>query len=67
MQTQEHMTDVVDTSTDQVARLLTALKFGPMSVSELMGKLGFSHRPTSRINYLYPGMGSPGLAVTIRS
>ncbi len=45
-----------DQVTDQVARLLKALKSGPQSAAELMGKLGLSHRPTFRKNYLHLAM-----------
>ena len=45
-----------DQVTDQVARLLAALKESPKTVAELMAELGLSHRPTFRKNYLRPAM-----------
>ena len=45
---------------DQVARLVTALRAGSKSAVELMGIMGLSHRPTFRKNYLRPAM-SAGL------
>ena len=49
---------VVDQESDQVAnpvrRLLAAL--GTLSAIELMNRLGLSHRPTFRKNYLDPSL-----------
>ena len=45
-----------DQVTDQVARLLVALKESPKTAAELMVELGLSHRPTFRKNYLRPAM-----------
>ena len=39
---------------DQVAKLLTALRKGPGTATELMKEMGLSHRPTFRKNYLHP-------------
>ena len=49
----DHESDQV---TDQVAKLLKALRSGPKSAAELMSNLGLSHRPTFRKNYLHPAM-----------
>ncbi len=43
---------VTDQVTDQVARLLAILADGEMVSTDLMAKLGLSHRPTFRKNYL---------------
>ena len=45
-----------DQVSDQVARLLNALRAGPRSASALMADLRLSHRPTFRRNYLHPAM-----------
>ena len=45
-----------DQVSDQVARLLNALRAGPRSASELMADLRLSHRPTFRRNHLHPAM-----------
>ena len=51
---------VVGRSTDQdktpVERLLFALGNDTISASELMERLGLSHRPTFRKNYLNPAL-----------
>ena len=47
---------VTDQVTDQVKALLDALGNGEHSALELMGKLGLSHRPTFRQNYLRPAL-----------
>ncbi|MBA4418154.1 MAG: cell filamentation protein Fic [Syntrophus sp. (in: bacteria)] len=41
---------------DQVIRLLHALGQAQRSASDLMAKLGLSHRPTFRKNYLHPAL-----------
>lgn len=46
---------------DQVIRLLTLLNNGSASASILMNKLGLSHRPTFRKNYIQPALNN-GLA-----
>lgn len=42
--------------TDQVGALLNALGNEELSGFELMGRLGLSHRPTFRQNYLVPAL-----------
>lgn len=44
--------------TDQVERLLEALKGHTLSSKELMERLGLRHRPTFRDRYLLPAMKS---------
>ena len=51
---------VDDQVSDQVARALAALRDGPKSAAKLMARLGLSHRPTFRNNYLRPAI-SAGL------
>jgi hypothetical protein len=52
-----HQTDQVsDQVADQVKPLLKALKNGPLSALDCMAKLGLSHRPTFRKNYLNPAL-----------
>lgn len=45
-----------DQVTDQVRALLDALGDEELSALELMRKLGLSHRPTFRQNYLNPAL-----------
>lgn len=45
-----------DQVSDQVAKLLIALRKGPGTAVELMKEMGLSHRPTFRKNYLHPAM-----------
>jgi hypothetical protein len=47
---------VTDQVTDQVRALLDALGDEELSALELMRKLGLSHRPTFRQNYLNPAL-----------
>ena len=47
---------VTDPVTDQVARLLHLLRDGPQTAAQLLAKLGLSHRPTLRANYLRPAL-----------
>ena len=47
---------VSDQVTDQVKTLLKCLGTKPTSALELMKKLGLSHRPTFRQNYLQPAL-----------
>lgn len=47
---------VSDLLTDQVARLLPNLGKGERSASRCMGRLGLTHRPTFRANYLNPAL-----------
>jgi len=49
---------VTDPVTDQVMRLLILLKNGSASATDLMDKLGLSHRPTFRKNYIEPALNS---------
>ena len=42
--------------TDQVRVLLEALGDSELSAREIMAKLGLSHRPTFRENYLNPAL-----------
>ena len=52
----EETPQVTDQVTDQVRLLLDALGGEELSGLELMGKLGLSHRPTFRQNYLAPAL-----------
>ena len=54
-----------DHASDQVARLLSALRTGPKTAAEIMADLELSHRPTFRKNYLHPAM-SAGLVEMTR-
>ncbi len=54
-----------DQVSDQVGRLLVALRQGPQTTAELMAHLGLSHRPTFRKNYVRPAM-SAGLVEMTR-
>ncbi len=54
-----------DQVSDQVARLLAALRKGPKTAAELMAELGLSHRPTFRKNYIRPAI-SAGLVEMTR-
>ena len=54
-----------DQVSDQVARLLAALRKGPKTAAELMAETGLSHRPTFRNNYIRPAM-SAGLVEMTR-
>jgi hypothetical protein len=54
-----------DQVSDQVARLLAALRKGPKTAAELMAEMGLSHRPTFRNNYIRPAM-SAGLVEMTR-
>ena len=54
-----------DQVSDQVARLLAALRKGPTTAAELMAEMGLSHRPTFRNNYIRPAM-SAGLVEMTR-
>lgn len=47
---------VSDQLTDQVKALLKCMKTVPMTALECMAKLGLSHRPTFRKNYLQPAL-----------
>jgi hypothetical protein len=43
-----------DHQSDQVMRLIRALRTSPRSAGALMTELALSHRPTFRKNYLHP-------------
>ncbi len=45
-----------DYQSDQVMRLIRALRKSQRSASDLMTELGLSHRPTFRKNYLHPAL-----------
>jgi Fic family protein len=47
---------VSDHQSDQVMRLIIAIGLSQRSASDLMIKLGLSHRPTFRKNYLHPAL-----------
>lgn len=49
---------VTDQVSDQVKALLKCLAKGPLSALQCMKKLGLSHRPTFRQNYLKPALGA---------
>jgi len=49
-----------DQASDQVMRLLGEFDGAPLSALELMNRLGLSHRPTFRKNYIHPAL-SAGL------
>ncbi|WP_313117729.1 Fic family protein [Ectopseudomonas guguanensis] len=56
---------VIDQVTDQVARLLQALPAGvALKSSELMQRLGLSHRPTFTQNYLKPALAAGLIEMT---
>jgi Fic family protein len=56
---------VTDQVTDQVARLLQALPSGAaLKSSELMQRLGLSHRPTFTQNYLKPALAAGMIEMT---
>jgi Fic family protein len=56
---------VIDQDTDQVKKLLTILNSKPLSASELMQKLGLSHRPSFRNNYLHPALDKGFIEMTV--
>jgi Fic family protein len=47
---------VIDHQSDQVIRLLHALRNAKRSASDIMAELGLVHRPTFRKNYLHPAL-----------
>lgn len=49
---------VADQVSDQVRALLGCLGRGPASALDCMSRLGLSHRPTFRANYLHPALAS---------
>ena len=46
----------IDHQSDQVIRLLHALRKAKRSASDVMAELGLAHRPTFRKNYLHPAI-----------
>ena len=56
---------VSDQVTDQVKALLKCLRAKPASALECMKKLGLSHRPTFRKNYLQPALDAGLIARTL--
>lgn len=50
---------------DNLSKLLNALEAGDLSASEIMEKLGLSHRPTFRKNYLNPALKQGLVEMTI--
>ena len=61
-QVRDQVTDQVD---DSVQRLLSVLGNETLSAAEIMKRLGLSHRPTFRKNYLDPAIGSHLIERTI--
>lgn len=55
---------VADQLTDQVKALLAALANATLSATEIMQRLGLSHRPTFRRNYLDPALAANLIART---
>ena len=53
-----------DHQSDQVMRLLLALRKSQRSAVELMTELGLSHRPTFRKNYLHPALEAGWIEMT---
>lgn len=49
---------ITDQVSDQVARLLRGIGTKELSAGDLMKKIGLSHRPTFRKNYLKPALDS---------
>lgn len=56
MATDQVTDQVTDLVTDQVRVLLGVLGDSELSAREIMAKLGLSHRPTFRENYLNPAL-----------
>ncbi len=55
---------VGDQVTDQVRRLLRVLESAPCGAADIMNKLGLSHRPTFRKNYLHPALAADLIDMT---
>jgi hypothetical protein len=55
---------VSDYQSDQVMRLLRALRKSHRSTSDLMAELGLAHRPTFRKNYLHPALAAGLIEMT---
>jgi len=53
-----------DHQSDQVMRLLRALRKSQRSTSDLMTELGLAHRPTFRKNYLHPALAAGLIEMT---
>jgi Fic family protein len=64
LQALEEIKDSTDQVTDQVRRLLHTLRDSQCSASGIMSKLGLSHRPTFRNNYLQPALDSQWIKMT---
>ena len=62
---QRETQQVTQQDTDQVRALLAALGDAELSARELMNRLGLSHRPTSRQNYLNPALAAGLIERTI--
>ena len=54
-----------DQENDQVTGMLAVFAGKPLSASELMRKLGLSHRPSFRKQYLHPALDTGLIAMTI--
>jgi len=52
----QQLTPAAEQVTEQVTRLIAALKTGPLGVREAMDALGLKHRPTFLSNYLQPAL-----------
>jgi len=66
LQTAPEVTDhVTDQVTDQVGKLLNLLLEETLDAAEMMARLGLSHRPTYRENYLHPALGAVLIEMTI--
>ena len=52
----QQLTPAAEQVTEQVTRLIAALKTGPLGVREAMDALGRKHRPTFLSNYLQPAL-----------
>ena len=55
---------VGDQVSDQVKRLLGVFDGAPLSALDLMNRLGLSHRPTFRKNYLHPALAADWIEMT---
>jgi hypothetical protein len=57
--------EVADQVTDQVKKLLSLFGNEALDTVRLMSKLGLSHRPTFRKNYLHPALDAGYIKMTI--
>jgi hypothetical protein len=66
IRTSEPRTDpVTDLVTDPVAKLLSTLGMsGPLKISDLMTRLGLTHKATFRTNYLRPALNAAFIEMT---